>query len=264
MDKGSEKTSIKAYEDMLTIWSSQDFAPLQVDRWYYMRFSPALSILLEHSPSASWIFDLRSRQFDFISMNVEEVLGYDAARFKSGGLDFCNQIKHLDDLERVWVLLRKIWDHLMGLPFAERDKYKYTYDYRILKPNGEEVCILEQNCVLQQDSKGNITHVLSICTDITSWKKHPDPFAAVSSIGIQVTLLITIEGHVSEHPQPLLSKREIEIIKLLEEGYSSKQIADKLCISFHTVNTHRQHMIGKTGCKNTSELLMYAKSKGFI
>lgn len=59
-------------------------------------------------------------------------------------------------------------------------------------------------------------------------------------------------------PVKLLSKREVEILKWIVEGYSSKQIADKLFLSTSTVNTHRQNMLRKTNSQNSAELLRYA------
>ena len=56
----------------------------------------------------------------------------------------------------------------------------------------------------------------------------------------------------------LLSKREIEILKWSIEGCGSKQIAEKLHITFNTVNTHRRNMLRKTNCQNSMELLRYA------
>ena len=61
-----------------------------------------------------------------------------------------------------------------------------------------------------------------------------------------------------------LNKRELEIVKLLAEGYSSKLIADKLFISFHTVNTNRQKIIEKTHSKNTGGVVQFAVSHGLI
>lgn len=55
-----------------------------------------------------------------------------------------------------------------------------------------------------------------------------------------------------------LSERECEIIILIAEGYTNTQIADKLFISNHTVNTHRKNILAKLGVKNTAGIVMYA------
>ncbi len=52
-----------------------------------------------------------------------------------------------------------------------------------------------------------------------------------------------------------LTEREIEIIKLLLDGKSSKEIGETLYISMHTVNTHRRNILEKTRVRSTSELL---------
>lgn len=59
-----------------------------------------------------------------------------------------------------------------------------------------------------------------------------------------------------------LSVREIEIIKLISEGYTNTQIAEKLFLSSHTINTHRKNVMAKLGVNNTAAIVMYAvKSK---
>ncbi len=55
-----------------------------------------------------------------------------------------------------------------------------------------------------------------------------------------------------------LTKREIEILQLIADGLSNKEIADKLFISLRTVTTHRANLNMKTRAKNTAGLLAYA------
>lgn len=57
---------------------------------------------------------------------------------------------------------------------------------------------------------------------------------------------------------PKLTKREIEILSLICDEYSSQEIADKLFISFHTVESHRANLINKAGVKNTAGLVRWA------
>lgn len=61
-----------------------------------------------------------------------------------------------------------------------------------------------------------------------------------------------------------LSKREIQIIKLVAEGLTSLQIADKLFIAEHTVKTHRKNILRKTGASNTSQLVQLALNRQLI
>ena len=61
-----------------------------------------------------------------------------------------------------------------------------------------------------------------------------------------------------------LSQREIEILKLIADGLTNAEIADKIFTSKRTVETHRQNIIEKTKAKNTAALIKYAIGKGII
>ncbi len=61
-----------------------------------------------------------------------------------------------------------------------------------------------------------------------------------------------------------LSERESDVLKWLAKGLSNKEIADRLNISIHTVNTHRRNIMDKTGIKSLAGLTIYAVSKGLI
>jgi DNA-binding NarL/FixJ family response regulator len=62
----------------------------------------------------------------------------------------------------------------------------------------------------------------------------------------------------------LLSERELEIIKYIAEGNTNSQIADILCLSPHTVTTHRKNIMAKLGTKNTAGIVMYAVKANLV
>lgn len=62
----------------------------------------------------------------------------------------------------------------------------------------------------------------------------------------------------------VVSEREIEIIKLIALGLSNKQIADKLCLSLHTVNTHRKNILQKLKVNNTAGVVMFAVKNNLL
>jgi DNA-binding NarL/FixJ family response regulator len=61
-----------------------------------------------------------------------------------------------------------------------------------------------------------------------------------------------------------LTKREIDILRLVCEEMNSQEIADKLFISKHTAETHRRNLLSKTDCKNSVGLVKYAMDHGYI
>ena len=62
----------------------------------------------------------------------------------------------------------------------------------------------------------------------------------------------------------LLSERELEIIKYIAEGNTNTQIADLLCLSPHTITTHRKNIMSKLGTKNTAGIVMYAVKSNLV
>lgn len=61
-----------------------------------------------------------------------------------------------------------------------------------------------------------------------------------------------------------LTKSETEIVRMISEGYTNKEIALKKNLSFHTVNTHRKNIFRKLGVTNTSEMIIQAIKSGLI
>lgn len=61
-----------------------------------------------------------------------------------------------------------------------------------------------------------------------------------------------------------LTPRELEVLKLTAAGDTSKQIADKLCISQNTVLTHRKNIAAKTGLRSVSAITHFAMIHGLL
>jgi len=69
---------------------------------------------------------------------------------------------------------------------------------------------------------------------------------------------------VQHPPRIKLSAREFEVIVLLCQGLSTKDIAEKLFLSEHTIEGYRKEIIKKTNTKNTNELIHYALMNGIV
>jgi two-component system response regulator NreC len=64
-----------------------------------------------------------------------------------------------------------------------------------------------------------------------------------------------------EHP---LTDRELEVLRLIALGNTNTEIAETLCLSVRTVETHRGHILAKTGCKTRAQLVTYALGHGLL
>lgn len=62
----------------------------------------------------------------------------------------------------------------------------------------------------------------------------------------------------------ILTSREVEVLKLIIQGYTNKQVADELSISIRTVEGHRANLIEKLGIRSRVDLLRYARDHDLI
>lgn len=61
-----------------------------------------------------------------------------------------------------------------------------------------------------------------------------------------------------------LSPREYEVLQLITKGQTTTKIADTLCVSVHTINSHRKSILKKLNLKSPTELIVYALESGLV
>lgn len=77
-------------------------------------------------------------------------------------------------------------------------------------------------------------------------------------------LLVEDMSKSESDTNPILSDREVEIVRMVAEGKITKEIADKLFISVRTVETHRSRIMKKLGAANASEMINTAAKRKLI
>ena len=71
------------------------------------------------------------------------------------------------------------------------------------------------------------------------------------------------ENNSNKKVKGILTKRQIEILGLIAQGKTSREISGELFIGIHTVDTHRKNMIRILGLQRKGELLRYALEKKY-
>ena len=206
----------------------------------------------------------------YISDSFTELLGYNLSNIQEDGRDWWLSIIHPDDLEP---MLNEVFRHYFLKPARERLKKVFTLQYRVKNSRGDYRWMCETRLVASLTSENKYQFIVGRVEDITEVKKQEDT---------QLKKLLEEErktNQMLQHALPVVSprqkpktnpismidtqpegvvmptKRELEILNLIGEGYSSKQIADKLFISISTVETHRRHLLQKLQVKNSMELV---------
>lgn len=244
------------YEDAKQVWKKPELeaAPLLAPS-DVARYKKMLDIFQVGS-YYFFIFNLATADFAYMSPEVTQVLGYD----QSVSARQIVEAIHPDDRQHFIRFELDFTRFATTIPPESYKKYKLQYDFRIRHRNGTYRRILHQ--VMAYHHVG--TEVLqSICvhTDITHLKKHNIPEFAL--IGYEGEPSYRFGDFYRLEPKSMatrLSNREHEILTHVLDAKTAREIAEELCISVHTVNTHRKRILSKTGCRSIQELMLKCKS----
>ena len=155
---------------------------------------------------------------------------------------------HPDDLEVVRRIDKKVWELLDTLPEEEKLAYKYIYEMRVLD-RGKYVRMIYQMRILAfKDDNFLAMGMIDLAPEQS----------ANTSVRFQIKNCLTDEivpFAIETATDALLTPREREILALAKEGMFSKEISEKLNISIHTVNRHRQNILEKLQVDNIIEAI---------
>lgn len=171
-------------------------------------------------------------------------------------------------------LLQQIEQHdfqVITLDYNQKENFKLTTIEKIKKkaPNANLLIISSDT------NKRNIEHIIAkgINNILTKCCTREEIIHAVhASARREKFFCKTILDHLVERSfrskqmeqSKQLTPREQEIVKLIAQGFISKEIADQLNITVHTVYTHRKKILRKLNVRSASELVLYAANQGLI
>ncbi len=211
---------------------------------------------------------------DFSRDEIKVFIVEDHPIFRSGlaqlienesGMGVCGESEeHLDALNRI----KKIKPDLVIVDLSLKDSSGmelikdlklYMPDVKILTISMHDENIYAER-VLRSGAKGYIMKQEAPETIITAIRQVMNGRVYVSE-NIQLQMLNKfVDGKDSHQSSPLdlLSDRELEVFELIGNGFSTRQISDKLHISIKTVENHRAHIKDKLNISNSIELIRQA------
>lgn len=236
----------------------QSFVKNDLDYAVFDRYRPFLDGLSRVNNSGVTVFDMYRKEHIYTSYNFSELFGYDLEAVNMQGNSYFNSRVHPDDyiqMLRNGIAVMKLF---YQLPAGDCFNYKLVNEYRIFGYNERLIRVIEQHQVLELDKHGNVWFALGII-DVS-----PDQ-SDYHGIRSQVFNFKTGEI-ISTAPEKVsltqLTRREKEIFQFVKEGLLSKEISERLSISVHTVNTHRQRILEKLGANNSLEAIACASKLG--
>ena len=205
------------------------------------------------------MLDYGQRKYLYMNDAVRNVLGYNPKYFIQNGLE--SYAEKLDPVG-LSIFQKKIFttniEHIKKHPPEKATDFIFTHSFRINAPNGDRLNIAQRSSFIVAPD-GSPVGVIGCAMDI-SWFKHDDSVVhVIEDRSAPYEKRILLENHYfPNNEDTLLSNRELEVLRWIAEGLSSKQIAFKMKISINTVNNHRVKMFRKTNCKNAVDLVNYA------
>lgn len=219
-----------------------------------------------------YILNFHDLEMDYVHENTKKILGIAAEDFNIASLLKTLSPEELEAMEKKEALVA---DFLFRfLKPEEILDYKVVYFLRLQDTAGDLHSILHQVSTLTVSDTGKVEHVLGVHTDVSHLgliNHNKVSFISLSG-GKSYYNLDPEKGKFDPEDCQLnapriseaLTRRELEVIKLMAMGLNSEKIADELSVSSHTIRTHRKNILKKTACANTSELVGKCLIEGLI
>ena len=215
--------------------------------------------LSELAHSIVLVFDCYTKKFVFVSDNIPQSYGIDSKRLFINGHEPVLEIIHPGDIHYGLLVRKKIYSLLSSLSAEEKMKHKMVHEMRVKNVRGEYIRIIEQEQAIELDKSGNIWLMLSVI-DVDA--SHESEITKSHLYNFETGEQIFID--LSDTLEEPLTNRELSVLQLMKQGLLSKEIANKLCISIHTVNIHRQNLLRKLGVQNSIEAIRLGQETGLL
>ncbi|WP_168797628.1 helix-turn-helix transcriptional regulator [Neolewinella litorea] len=225
---------------------------------------PAFEHLLSQSSIYCYSVDYQTNRFRYVSPGIYRLLGYDRDSWQfSGPLEAFRQV-HPDDRDCVHRIYSEINRELLRHDPAVRGDLSFVFTCRMKTRAGDFIHLSHHLSFPNLDHRGRPLADFTLVSDITALKvpqhcqlqiHYPTPTGNL----ICKTLSVTCTPAATE-----LTRREIEILKLVAQGLDSQAIARQLFISYHTVCTHRKNLLRKAGVKSPVELVGWGRGVGVV
>lgn len=199
----------------------------------------------EQIHSYYFIYDCDVNQVSFINSAFETITNYSAKNFTVEQL--IDSI-HPDDQPYFFSCEEKGLEFTNSLSFNDHFQYIQSYSYRIKCKNDQYIWIKQQCQALEVNTQGHLTKTLVIHQRILE-NDFQRPINDFRIFDKSRNTYLDVENCYN------LTKRELEILELIKNGFSSQEIGSQLYTSKYTIDTHRKNILKKTNSTNFLELI---------
>ncbi|MCA0133139.1 LuxR C-terminal-related transcriptional regulator [Winogradskyella alexanderae] len=235
-----------------SIFSSYDKPSLET----HIKKIIELDSYLPYSSTFFCVTNTQTLSFEYVSKNYKSCVGLNSEDLKEKGMRYFWSRIHPDDLENWLKALNELMEFTMGnITETDRQKANYTWNYRFKNANDVYVNIVQNTTPLAFDSNNKPIIGLAHYTVLDSNLKLDISASAKLLNDKNEYETIFFNSYSQKLLNGGISNRERDIIRLLIQNFSSKEISERLNISSHTVDTHRRNILKKLNISSTGELI---------
>jgi DNA-binding CsgD family transcriptional regulator len=203
--------------------------------------------------------------YNFLGRQQEAVSGYSNEEFLARGVSLFLENIHPEEIE---IILHQVYpditSFLVTLAVEERKQVLIQYNYRFRRKNGDYINLLENVHVLELDDQGRPAISLGNVIMLQHQEIFPLRLSIKQFRRGDVAEIVFSKVYSHLRAEQRLTTRELEILQHVAIGKTSKEIGEWLCISPHTVDTHRRTLLKKLGCRSVVELTQAAFQNGLL
>jgi len=225
-----------------------------------------LATLFCPGPFYYFVFDFGTYTFAMVSESYKTIIGLEPTELT---IDQYLGRAHPDDVEYLSKCERVASKFLFEfLKPQEIPNYKVSYPIRFLTANNTYKLFLRQSVGVSFDESGRMSRVYAVDTDISHITTHFN--RRLSLIGLNgepsYTNIDVFSDNATDFKPAIgeLTPREVQVLRLLAEGATAKEIADMLSISELTVKKHRENLLRKTKARNVAHMVALGIKNGLI
>jgi DNA-binding CsgD family transcriptional regulator len=218
--------------------------------------NPLLNNTMKLRRESVAIIDLRQMQYLHTFGDPSVVCGWSAEEIVEKGVTFFLSKLVAADYIGLAKMSEVLAKYVCELSDEQMTDFSYLFDFRMVHPDGKVTRVMQEGVSLQRDSSGNIAFLLALISDISHMKRDHTQHMSLKTGSEQLIFVLDNGTGICKKCEPL-TKRELEIARLIGKKLSSEEIAQKLFISINTVHTHRQNMLRKFAMEDTMELLNF-------
>lgn len=214
-----------------------------------------LKALQLSSKECIYVVDIRQHKIIF-QKGVQAMLGFKDQEFS---MNHMLAGFHPDDFEVVKKISQAMIDYCSKNSKQANDHVIYI-TYRKKRIDGSYATVLSRASCYKTHND-TIDSFLIQLTDISFIKKLQSVSWSFESADLDEHIFKT---KVYKNFEGKFTKREIQVVRLIREGFTNKQIAEKLFLSKHTVAAHRKNIYKKSDCHNSSQLIAFCMKRNIF